>query len=300
MKTKVQQWHIHLVLLIATFFHAGNYIAAKWLMPDPFHPFAVILWRVAVAGALFWITGLFSGFEKVERQDYLKILVCAIFGVSANILLFFKGLSLSSPLHASLINTTTPILVLIISAIVLKERITSLKVTGVILGITGAALLLTGTKDVAENPQVMTGDIIIWINALFYGIYLVRVKPLMYKYRPMTVFQWVFVAGVLIDLPFGIYGWQQSSMTAITPMAWAALAYIAVPATFFTYLMNAWSLKYVNASVVGSYIYLQPLLASVLAIWIGQDTLSWQKAIYALLIFSGVYLVSKAPSVNSR
>jgi drug/metabolite transporter (DMT)-like permease len=217
----------------------------------------------------------------------------AIFGIAVNQLLFFEGLNRTSPINGGIIMVATPVLVLIMASFIRGERITGLKILGIALGLIGALSLLLLKADFSFGSDTMAGDLMILANATSYAIYIVMIKPKMQNYHPITVMRWVFLFGTLYVIPFGF-----SQFTVIpwdimpTSILWAT-AFVVIGTTFFAYLLNTMALAHLSASVVGIYIYLQPLLASAFAMLAGQDTTTVQKAIAALLIFSGVFLVSK-------
>lgn len=287
----------HLALFVVGVFYAINYIVAKGIMPDYVEPSGFILIRVMGATVLFWIVHRFISKEKIDRKDYPRFIQCALFGVAMNQLFFFNGLNLTSPVNASVIMTTNPILVLLASAVILKERITGLKIAGVSMGITGALALillpiLLGYQDLEWKSGDPLGDAFILINALSYGIYLVSVKPLMQKYEPMTVIKWVFTFGVVIVFPFGYdqaLAVDWASMP--TDKLWGVI-YVVVCVTFMVYFLNVFAMKTVSPSVVSVYIYLQPVFTGILSISLGYEKLHWIKLLAAALIFTGVYLVS--------
>ena len=182
--SKVLQAHI--VLFIVGAFYAINYIVAKDIMPTYIGASGFILYRVLGATLLFWLVHFFISKERIDRKDIPRLALCALFGVAMNQLFFFNGLSLTTPINASVIMTSNPILVLLASAVILKERITLLKSIGVGLGIVGALLLILlpiimGRDTLAWSQGDSTGDLMIFINAMSYGLYLILVKPLMKK-----------------------------------------------------------------------------------------------------------------------
>lgn len=282
----------HLAVLGANVIYGLNYSIAKDVMPNFVTPFALVFCRVSGALILFWIIYLFT-FEKVEKKDLLVLATCGFFGVFANQLMFLYGLDLTTPINAGIIMVSNPILVLLASAIILKYKITKLKVGGIALGIIGALLLLLFKQDFSFGSKTMSGDIFIFLNALSYGVYLVIAVPLMRKYKPITVITWVFTFGFIFVFPIGFNEFIQIEWQTFTPMIWFEFSFIIIATTFFAYLLNIYGLKRLNPSTVSTYIYLQPLLATGFAIWVGKDSLDWIKVIAALLIFSGVYLVSK-------
>lgn len=290
---------VHLALGIVALLYAINYIVAKEVMPEHILPFALIVVRATGATIIFWIFSLFREWEKIEKKDFITLFFCALFGVVINQLLFFKGLSITTPINASIILTTTPILVLIVSAVLLGEKITSQKLLGILLGITGAFFLMGGTKLNFSNQTVL-GDILVFINAVSYGIYLVLVKPLMNKYEAITIIRWVFLIGLFFIIPFGWSEFIEIDWIHLPKFAYAIIIYIVVGVTFLVYLLNAWGLRYVNVSVVGFYIYLQPILTVLIASFLGKDSMSITKVIFSLMIFIGVYLVSSSDIIKTK
>ncbi len=262
------------------------------------HPLGFIFYRVSVALVLFYITGLFVR-EKVEKSDHRILFLGGIFGVWINQTLFFYGLHLGSPVHASLLMLATPILVLVISAIVIKEKITSYKTTGILLGLTGAVMLILAST--SKNIQsTAIGDLMVFINAISFAIYLVIVKKLTHKYHPVTISKWVFLYGWLFCMPTGFYHALQINWSSFTPQVWWSFFYVLIFTTYLAYLLNAIALKKVSASIVSVYIYLQPLIAIGIAIIWYHQVLNWIIVISGLAIFTGVILVSLRKSVNNN
>lgn len=286
----------HLALLAVALLYGANYSIAKVAMADNVvPPLGFIVIRILGAGIVFTVLQHFLIGEKVARSDYGRFALCAFFGASFNLMMFFKGLQITGAINASLITTMVPILVLIISAILIGERITPLKIIGIMLGAIGAiSLILYGKQTGINNPW---GDFFIFLNALSFGIYLVLVKTLATKYHPFTIIRWIFTIGLFIVLPFG---WSDLTMmewaTFSTPI-WASITYVVIGATVLTYLFNVIALRIVNPSVVSIYIYLQPLIAAIIAVSAGQDTLSVVKIVAGACIFIGVFLVSKKSTV---
>jgi drug/metabolite transporter (DMT)-like permease len=288
----------HLALIGAQLIYGANYTIAKEVMPAYIQPFGFIVLRCLGAVTLFWIIGNFVK-EKIDRADLPKIAACALFGIAINQLMFFKGLSLTHPINAAVIMTSTPILVLIMAAIIIKERITKTKTLGIIVGLAGTLLILLVGKKLSFGSDTFLGDLMIWVNASSYGVYLVILSPLMKKYHPFTVIKWIFLFGFMMVLPFGCEEFMQVQWSTFPPKIIWATVFVVVGLSFFAYLFNIFGLKYLSPSVVSTYIYLQPVLASVFAIALGKDSLSWIKVVSALLICTGVYLVSYRPKPAS-
>jgi len=289
------KWKAHAALLGAKLIYGANYSLAKEVMPQYIGPSGMIVMRVLGAILLF---GLFWSFkpEIPRKEDLLRFLLCAMTGVAVNQIMFFEGLNLTTPIQASIILTANPILVLISVAIIAKERITWAKSIGILLGLIGAAILILRRDNTAVGNNVMLGNFFVFINAVSYSVYLVLVRKLMRTYRVITVMFWVFLPGLILVLPFG---WQEFSIvewTTIPTNALLILGFIIVGTTFLAYLLNAYALVTVSASVVSAYVYLQPFIAAAIAIAIGKDQLDVRMIVSALLVFAGVYLVSKLPA----
>jgi drug/metabolite transporter (DMT)-like permease len=285
----------HLALLGANLFYGAGFTVAKSVMPALIKPGGFILIRVLCATFLFWLS--FLGGENyrtnIDKSDFVRLLFCGLLGVATNQLFFFKGLSLTSPIHASLMMLSTPILVSVFAAIVLKEKFSKLNLFGLTLGIFGATLLVSiAAKDkVAINP--ILGDTFIFLNAASYAIYMIIVKPLMHKYRPIIVIRWVFLIGSLFVFPFGIQDFLSINWSAFTTNNYLAVTFIVIGVTFFTYLWNIYAIRILSPAIAGAYIYIQPLFAAIIAIVFLGEEMTLFKAIAAIMIFTGVYLVSK-------
>ncbi len=295
MSNKLGHYLAHASILGANIIYGVNYTVAKELMPEFIQPFAFIFCRVLGALSLFWLFGLGMKKEKIARKDLLALFICGVFGVAGNQLMFFYGLNLTSPINAAIIMTCNPILVLVMSALLIGERITKLKVMGIIVGLLGAVGLILSKADLSISSNNLKGDLFIFLNAFSYAIYLVRVKPLMKKYSPYTVIKWVFLFGFLLVIPFGFGEFTRTDWTAFKESTWMAFAFVIVATTFFAYLFNIFGLSKLNPSTVSTYIYSQPLIASIVALLMQKDSLDESKIIAAICIFLGVYLVSKRP-----
>jgi len=283
----------HLALLAANLIYAASFTIAKQVTDGPIHPFGLVVLRASGAVTLFWLTSFLFVKEKAERKDIPRFALLAIVGVAINQLLFLKGLSLTSPISAAIMMITTPILVLIIAAIVLRERITALRVMGILVGFAGAIMLMLGKTHASGKTDNSFGDLFVFINALSWGTYLVLVKPLVKKYHTVTILKWVFLFGLIIVFPFGISEFREVNWHGMTQTDWFNTLFVVIGTTFVAYLLNTYALKELSPSVVSTYIYLQPLLAAAIALYAGSDHVDLLKACSALMIFAGVYIVSK-------
>jgi len=283
----------NLALLTANTMYGLNYVIAKGIMPDYLMPKAIIFIRVSITVLVFGILHFILPKEKVDKRDLFKLAVCAVFGVAINQILFFEGLNLSTPINASIIITVIPVLILVFAHFILKERITTLKVIGIILGAAGALTVILTSGSGSFNTDTLYGNLMIFTNAASWALYLVLIKPLMEKYDSVTVMKWVFFFGLIIVFPFTFHSFTSSTFTTIPLSIWMSVAFVVFGATIIAYFLNNYSLKTVSPSVNGIYIYLQPLVASFVAIMFGKDELSVTDVIAAILIMTGVYLVTR-------
>lgn len=292
----------HLAVLGANIIYGVNYTVAKGIMPDYMSPLALVFFRVLGASIMFWLWGFFVKTEKLARKDAMRMAFAAFFGVALNQMLFLKGLNFTTPIDASIIMTANPILVLIVSAIILGERITWLKTAGIVIGGAGAVLLISNGGKVDFSSEHFLGNIMIFFNALSYGIYLVSVKPLMSKYHPQTVMKWVFLFGFVFISPISTGQVFDVDLNSFPISISLSVIYVVVATTFLAYLLNIFGLKHVQPTVVSIYIYSQPVIASIVAMLLGKDELTLLKISSTILVFIGVYLVSKPTKrvINQR
>lgn len=286
----------HAAVFGANLIYGVNYTVAKGVMPDYLTPFVFIGVRVIGATALFWImAGLRRDAEPIERRDYPYLALLAVFGIAANQLFFFQGLNLTTPINASIIMTLNPVLVLLISAVVQREGITPLKIIGILLAGSGAILLLTQRQSAEValfNEHYLRGNTYVFINATSYGLYLVLVKRMMQKYRPLTVIRWVFLFGLMWVLPFSWSELDTVEWTAIPLDVWGSIAFVVIGTTFFAYLFNSYGIAVLKPEVVSTYIYFQPLLAALFALAMGADALNNTLLLSGGLVLLGVFAVS--------
>jgi len=283
----------HVALIIVNIIYAANFSIAKEVMPAYVPPFAFVLMRVAGALMLFWIVAAFFVKEKVDKKDLPYMAMLAVFGVAVNQLLFLKGLSLTQPTNGAIIMTSNPIIVICIAAVFLKEKITFQKIIGISIGVAGALIMLLYGKNFSFGSDTLYGDMLILINSVSWALYVVLVKPLMKKYNTFTVVKWVFLFGVLYVLPFGYSELKTIQWDTFTFPVWRDVLFVVIATTFFAYILNTYALRALSPSVVSIYIYLQPFLATLIAIYFFKnDTLDLRKLTAGVLIIFGVYLVS--------
>ncbi|TGE16843.1 DMT family transporter [Hymenobacter elongatus] len=289
---------VHAALFLVSVIYAANYSLSKDVMPDYMGPFGIVTLRIVGAALFFGIVSrLVAPQDRIlGRADTIRAVLCGIIGIGGNQLLFFSGLNYTSPINASLLQTIAPIVVVIASAILLSEKITLLRVLGIMLGGIGAAtVILSRDAGGLVYPNATLGNIFILLNATAFGVYLVLVTPLMRKYHAFTVLARIFLVGAFVAVPFGWQGVLAADYSRFPLYIWAEIVYMVVFLTIIAYLLNNWALKYASPALLGVYIYLQPILAVLIAVSLGKDHFTWARALQAALIFGGVFLVSRKP-----
>ncbi|CAM1334585.1 DMT family transporter [Tenacibaculum aestuariivivum] len=288
-------------LSVATLIYGVTFTVAKQVMPMYIKPFGFIVIRVGGAAIVFWFLGLFVKEKNIEKADYKKIAIAAFFGVGLNMLTFFKGLSYTTPISASVMMVTAPILVLIFSSILLKERLILQKIIGVIIGLIGAIILIAyGNSSNAGAKNIMLGNFLVFINAASYGMYLVQVKKLIAKYNPIVFVKWLYLFGLLFVLPFGSLELTQVEWGLMPTSIYLKAGFVVLFTTCITYLCNLYALARLKPTTVSVFIYLQPVIASIYALIVGSDSFNTVKIAATLLIFLGVFLVTKQVAVKNK
>ncbi|MFZ4057790.1 MAG: DMT family transporter [Ferruginibacter sp.] len=290
-KTTLAHWG----LLGTNLFFAINLSAVKYLTNNQFmQPFGMNVIRVGVSVILFWLMFPFAGtLKKIDRADWPRFILCALTGIAINQMLFLKGLSLTYSIHAVLLMLTTPILITVIAAWLLREKINAAKIIGLGLGVAGAVTLITSASHGGSGSNVVLGDALVLINAISYTIYFILVKPLMLKYNPVQVIRWVFTLGLPMVIPFGWNEFVSIQWHSFNSTAILCITLIVIGGTFLAYLFNVYGIKVLGASVAGAYIYIQPVFAAIIAMLFLHEPLESYKIFAAMMIFSGVYLCNK-------
>lgn len=297
----------HAALLGANLIYGANYIIAKGVMPHKIGPAAFVFIRLACCVPLFWIVKSLFVREKVDRKDFPRLILCGLLGAAANMLAFFYGINLTSPIDASIIMTATPVIVLVFSFFILKERITKNKLLGITIGGIGAVFLILYGNSSAGTSSIL-GNFFVFLNASFYGLYLVVVKTLMKKYNAITVVSWMFLFGFIFVIPFSISDFLATDFSAFTTNTYLVIGYVVLCTTFLTYIFNVYALNYVSPSVTSSYIYLQPVISFLMVSFYAYVLLKPEyaqdinivKILSCLMVVIGVYIISKPQKSNPK
>lgn len=282
----------HGALLVSGLLFGANYWIAKDIMPAPLLPRQIIFIRVFVAAIGFWVISGFIRSERVSRNDLFLIALSSVLGVAINQIFFFEGLNLTNPVDAAILHATCPILVLLFATWIIRERIIWINVVGVVIGATGAVLLILSGLNQALFEGSLKGNLFIMINNTAYAMYLVLIKPVMSKYHPLTVMKWVFIFGFLAVAPFTAHTLVGLEWSLISGSVMYALIYLVIGTTMIAYLLTTYSLQHVKASAAGYYIYLQPVMAAIVGLVWFEGAVTWMKILAAVCIFCGVYFVN--------
>ncbi|MEZ4938463.1 MAG: DMT family transporter [Crocinitomicaceae bacterium] len=289
----------HFALLAVNLIYGANYVIAKKIMPDYVEANAMIFLRVIGAALLFWMLYAFR-FERVAKKDLLLLATCGLFGVAVNQLFFFNGLQLTSSINSAIIMSTNPIITVILALLILKEKITWNRALGILVGGTGTILFIMNNSSESISGDSVSGDLFIFVNSASYALYLVLAKPLMKKYKPLTVITWVFTFGLIYVSIFPLTFKELAYIQWDFPTEiWVRIIFVVIAVTFLAYLLNIFALKRVSPAISSSYIYLQPVLATVflyLFSWWGMEdytnSITWTKIVCTVAIFFGVFLIS--------
>jgi len=285
-----------LAALGATTIYGLNHTIAKGVMPEYIKPFGFIMLRVIGATILFWAISFLGPKERIAKKDWVRVFLCSLFGMAINMLAFFKGLELSTPINSSVLVTTTPIMVTVLSAILIKEKIRVYRATGIGIGLVGAVFLVLYGQELRQDaPNIPLGNILFMVNSFFFGLYLITVKKLLERYHPFTLLKWLFLIGVFLNLPVALPDFLEVDWAELPFEAIWRMAFVVLGTTFLTYLFNVFALTQLKATTVSAFVYVQPLIGILYAVFSGRDTLTGIKILAACLVLLGVYLVSKRP-----
>lgn len=254
--------------------------------------------RMMGAAVLFWIASLFVKKEEVSPQDMVKLFFAALLGIVLNQGSFIMGMSLTSPINASIVTTTTPIITMIIAALYLKEPITGKKLSGIFVGASGALLLILGSgqNQLAANAGNVWGDLLCLLAQFCYSIYFVLFKGLIGRYSPVTLMKWMFMYASVCCIPFSYNHITSIPYTSLSLDIYGGILYVIVCGTFFTYFLVPIGQRLLRPTVACMYTYMQPIVASIVAVFWGMDSFGVMKVLAILLVFAGVYLVTQSKS----
>lgn len=261
-----------------------------------FSALSVTTFRMVGAAACFWLLSLFCKREQVDHRDMLKIFFASLFALVFNQGVFIFGLSLTSPIDASIVTTTLPIVTMIIAAIYLKEPVTNMKVLGIFVGAMGALILIMSSQTAGSGNSSILGDLLCLVAQISFSIYLTVFKGLSQKYSPITLNKWMFVYASMCYIPFSYHDVAGIQWAEISTVAYLQAGYVVLGGSFLAYIFIMTAQRLMRPTVVSMYNYMQPIVASIAAIIMGLGVFGWEKGVAVALVFLGVYIVTQSKS----
>ena len=261
-----------------------------------FSALSVTTFRMVGAAACFWLLSAFCKYEHVDHRDMLKIFFASLFALVFNQGVYIFGLSMTSPIDASIVTTTLPIVTMIIAAIYLKEPITNLKVLGIFVGAMGALTLILSSQTAGSGNGSIIGDLLCLVAQISFSIYLTVFKGLSQKYSPITLNKWMFIYASMCYIPFSYQDVAGIQWAEVSTPAYVQIGYVVIGGSFLAYIFIMTAQRLLRPTVVSMYNYMQPIVASIAAIIMGLGVFGWEKGIAIALVFLGVYIVTKSKS----
>lgn len=298
MENKIKNtWKAHIAMLLAGAMWGLMAPLGKDAMQAGFSGLMMVTFRVTGAAACFWINSAFTSRETVKPHDMLLLFFAAMLSIVLNQCCYTIGLSLTSPVNASIVTTTMPIITMILAALFLHEPVTNKKVIGIFAGALGAFLLITGSVHATEGKAGnIQGDLLCLLAQCSFAVYLTIFKHLIQRYNIVTCMKWMFTYATIVVLPFtytefATYDWETVTLRMV-----AETGFVVVCATYFAYLLMMNGQKKLRPTVVSMYNYVQPIVACLVSVLTGLGIFGWSQALAILLVFGGVYLVTQSKS----
>ena len=292
----------HIACFVAYSIFGFNIIVCKDLLNlSLISPLGLFCFRAVGASMLFWIVSLFLPKERIDKKDYIKIFCASMLGLFLTQIAFLKAITMTTPLDTSIITAITPIFTMFIAAIVVKEPITLKKALGVGLSFCGVVFLILNTVRIGDGGVAITkpaGVLLMIVNCFVFACYLGIFRPLISKYSVVTFMKWMFLFSALVALPFDVKELVRLDFSIMPSKYLLELVYIIVFSTFIAYFLIPVGQKVLRPTVISLYGYLQPIIATVMSIAMGMDSLNWQKVLAAILVFTGVVLVNRSRALQ--
>ena len=286
----------HIAMFSANIIFGLNTPISRTLMPQILSPYTLTFFRLGGGLLLFWTVSMFVKKEHVPKKDLILLFFASLFALTLNQLPYFIGLSLTSPIDASIVVTMLPIVTMILAALILKEPITLMKAVGVLVGASGALLLVFHSPVVHNGHSNFWGNVIVFGAVSSFAFYLTLFKNLITRYSPITVMKWMFLFGTISCLPFCYKPLVQTDFGMLSSGTYWRIAYVVFFATFIGYLLIPIGQKELRPTTLSMYNYVQPVVASMVAVAIGIDIFGIEKAVAGVLVFAGVYIVTQSKS----
>lgn len=294
---EIRNYKGHAALLVASIIWGLNSPIGKAALDGGVGALTLTTFRMTGAAAAFWITSLFVKREHVKSEDLMLLFFAALFGIVLNQGTFIFGLSLTSPINASIVTTMAPIVTMIVAAIYLKEPITGKKIIGIFLGAMGALILIMSSQHTGTGKSgSIWGDLLCLTAQMSFAVYLTVFKGLVSRYSTVTIMKWMFIYASMCFIPFSYRDVVSTNFSALSTETYLQIAYVVFGATYMSYLLVVIGQKALRPTLVSMYNYVQPIVASFLAVTMGMDTFGWSKSAAIVLVFLGVYVVTQSKS----
>ena len=280
--------------MAANFFYGTNVIAVKQIAPHHIQALGISFARIFFTAMLLTLLPLFnSKKERIEKKDYVLLMIAGLLGVTLNQTFSIMGIASTNPIHSSLLIMSTPIIVTVLAAIFLKENFGGNKIIGLLLGLTGAFILIKSRATSGEaHPPTLLGDGLILAGSVCYSTYLILIRRVSKKYSPITILRFVFLFGALFSLPFSIKSFAMADWVAFSGWDWFSILYIVILGTLAANLLMNWGVQKWGPSKTGSFVYFQPVFGTLGAVLLMGEQFSLVKAIAGMLIVAGVWVTS--------
>jgi drug/metabolite transporter (DMT)-like permease len=286
----------HLCMFVASIIWGLMSPVGKDILSSDITAFTLVSFRMFGGALCFWIASLFTKSEEVPPHDLLKMFFASLFLIVFNQGMFIFGLSMTSPIDAAIISTLAPIVTMILAAIYLSEPVTGKKVGGVFVGAIGALILVLGSRAAGGRSSSVLGDLMCFTAQVSYSIYLTFFKGLLNKYHSVTCMKWMFTYSALCFIPFSYKEMATLDWAGVPTHVWGEVAFVIFGATFLTFLLLMAAQRVLRPTVLSMYNYVQPIVASIVAVIWGLGTFGWSKALAIVLVFLGVYIVTQSKS----
>ncbi|MDR1182044.1 MAG: DMT family transporter [Bacteroidales bacterium] len=286
----------HSAILVANIIFGLNTPISRSLIPGTLSPYTLTFLRMAGAVALFWTLSLFIKRERVPYKDIFLLLLASFFGIVLNQIPFIVGLSMTSPIDASIVITLLPILSMFLAAMIIKEPITVKKALGVLIGASGALLLIFSHENVEIGSGNTIGNLVILLGVFSYSLYLSLFKRLISSYSPITTMKWMFLFATIMSFPICYKDVALTDFSALLLNDYLRIGYVVIFATFIAYILIPVGQKVMRPTTISMYNYLQPIIASFVTIMLGMDIFRIEQLLSGVLVFVGVYFVTRSKS----
>ena len=258
-------------------------------------PIVLFTLRALGASALFWLGSLFLPKEKVDRKDLPKIALASLLGLFGPQVTFLVGITMATSIDTAILGTLGPVFTMVFAFFFLGEPITGKKAGGVAVSLAGVLFLIfNSVHGGGASATTPLGFVMLLLNSISFSLYLGIFRPLIAKYSVFTFMKWSFLFSLVLALPFAGKGLVTTDYAAVPPLVLWEIGYLILFATFFAYFLIPFGQKRIRPTLVSMYSYLQPIIASVVSVWIGQDIVTWQKLLAGILVLAGVTLVNRS------